>query len=151
MNKFHAKKIAKQKKLKLSDGHRHHFVTQKELQDICGYSRSHAYRIITGQYDLPDQLLELLKIKLLGTLPDWPQGWHLIGGTITSPSGYRFDSTVMENYLFYINLLKELEHDLRALAIENAKLKEQVKNRTELRVYVNDGKTPERTIKLVKG
>ena len=150
MKKFQEKKLAWEKKLKITDNYRTAFVRERDLIDILGFSRSHANKIINGHQKLSDAHTELLKIKMIGSIPDWPTGWYVIDGEISCPNGFMVNHVQLENFSFFMMLMKDISRDMKRLMDENKRLKEEIKSRSELRVYVNNSNKPQRTIKIVK-
>lgn len=157
MKKFQVGKRSKdyikghQKRIYLTDGYRTRFVFSEDLVEICGLSRSQAHKIINGQQKLKPAYEELLKLKKLGSISgdDW-KGWYIDGKTIVAPDGYRLTSNMLEQFSFMMGLVASMQADYKVLLSKNKALEEELKNRTEVRVYTNDLASPSRTIRLVK-
>lgn len=150
MKKFQAKRIAKCKKIRIADGYLSRLVTADDLVELCGYSRSQANRIINGKNKLPDHMRELLMMKIAGSIPGYPNGYYTVDGAISCPNGFKVYPEHMENFSFFMKMMNQMFRDMERLKSENCELKEKIKDRSEVRVYVNDGKEPEKTIRLVK-
>ncbi|WP_286238528.1 hypothetical protein [Neptuniibacter halophilus] len=150
MKNFHSKKSALAKRIKLSDGYRTAIVFENDLVEICGFSKSHANKIINKKQKLSDAHKELLQLKLLGKIPGWPPGWYVIDGEISCPNGYLVNSIQMENFSFFMSIMGDIHRDLNRLQEENQKLRKELKNSSEIRVYTNNSTKAERTIRLVK-
>ncbi|MFY0678403.1 MAG: hypothetical protein JXR18_14090 [Neptuniibacter sp.] len=140
----------KRKKIKITDNWKTVFVSQRDLMCICGYGKSQANRILNGVCPLPEHMEELLRIKLMGSIPGWPAGYYVDNGIISCPNGFNVSHEHMENFSFFMSIMNQMHRDLERLNIENQQLTREIKSRQEIRVYVNEGKEPERTIKLVK-
>lgn len=150
MTAKHSKKIAYQRRLTLKDGRRSVFVFSEDLQEICGFSRGHANKIINGKAELKPAYEQLLRFKLLSTIDGFSEGWYVDEGDIVSPAGYRMNDSMLEQFSFGLSLINDMSRDMKRLIEENKILQEKVSEPREIRVYSNDGKEPERIIRLVK-
>ena len=161
MKKFQGKdwhKYAWKPRLTISDGWRTRLVHLEDLMEICHYSESHARKIIAGQKPLTPAAEDLLRMAILRAHPGWEPGWYIEqDGTISTPNGFTFDTSQLEQFAFMCSLHRSMRRDAEKVHKEDKELKEEIetlkqrlKERTELRVYVNDNAEPARTLKLIK-
>lgn len=150
MKKFQARRIAYCKKIRVSDEYTSRLVTRDDLIEICGYSRSQANRILNGKNKLPDHMRELLMMKIAGAIPSFPAGYYAEDGYISCPNGFKVFPEHMENFSFFMTVMGDIHRDLRRLKDENDRLRQELKERSEMRVYINKEEKPSRTIRLVK-
>lgn len=146
----HALRIAKMKKIHITDGLCTRLATVEDLMKHLHYSRSHAHKVINGDYPLKPAHQELLCFKLLGSAPGWPAGWYFDQGKLYSPTGRSFVPEDLDHYEYALNLMALYETDIRKLmariqALEQRLEKSQAR---ELRVYVNDEPEP-RMVKAI--
>lgn len=138
------------KKFHLTDGFCTRFITALDLIEHLGFSESHAYKVINGDFQLKPVYQELLRLKLMGTIPGWA-GWYIDQGKIWSPSGRYYTPDDLENYTYTLNLMKLYEQDMKKLlervrTLESDLEKAQAR---ELRIYVNDEAEP-RQVRPIK-
>lgn len=89
-------------------------------------------------------------MKIAGSIPGYPSGYYTVDGAISCPNGFKVYPEHMESFSFFMRMMNQMFRDLDRLKMESNELREKIKERSELRVYVNEEQEPVRTIRLVK-
>lgn len=136
------------KRLTIGGGHWIRRIDAYTLADAACISAAHAYRLIDNPDKMPEGMRQLVEMKLLGTVPTWPDGWHFYGGRLWSPEGIGFWPHCVENSGLRQQLQDHIEKDLVRLQEENKRLKALLSSPRELRVYHNDEPKPRRVLQV---
>lgn len=142
--------LIRKSSLRLSNGVRSRLIYVDDLEKICNFSRSKAYRIINGSQELSPAYEELLKIKLLGEIPGWPVEFSLTDdGEISCPNGYTLDHNMAEQYSFHLQIVNSMASDLKRLLTENKKLNARLDEITKPQL-VEPSRRKDTDLKLIK-
>lgn len=139
-----------QPRLKLADGRRTIFVFAHDLVEILGISKHLASRIIKGTSKLDPLHEKLLRYELLSNLKGFSPEWYLDDGDIVSPSGFRVNETMLEQFSFGLSIVNDMSRDIKKLVLENKKLQKEVAKPKEIIVYTNDNPIPKKHLTLIK-
>lgn len=96
------------KQLLITNGRAGKYIDADTFAELACISKKHAYRLMQDPDKISKGIYRLVSMQLLGTIPNWPEGWRIEGDKIYPGGGRPVNYRQVEGAALYMQLEETL-------------------------------------------